>query len=445
MKLSTCALAILTIISLNSFATTATIKPVKPMKLNIADAKPPLNKYGAVDVNTNVPLNVQVPPAVAAKPQAKLATMASQWPNQVPPQPELKLASYILMSAKTGKVLAAYNANKPLPPASLTKLMLMYIVQQQIAAKLIQLDDKFTVPTAAWATGGSRMFLQPKEQVSVRNLISGVLVDSGNDAAVTLATNIAGTQGAFTDMMNQRAKNLGMTNTHFTDIMGLPAPAHYSTAYDMAKLGRAIVSEYPQDLSWYAQKWFSFNGIKQPNFNKLLFIYQYADGLKTGSTKAAGYSLVSTAKMPNNNMRLIGVVMGASSANASATASKALLSYGFRNFTTQTFYPAHKTLTEAKIFMGNKPSFPVGTEQALTLTYPKAIANKIKAKLVLKSPIEAPITKGTSVGSIIVSYKGKTITTAPAYALSSVAKGNIWQRFKSKIALMMHSGNKQKG
>ncbi|MDA7742567.1 D-alanyl-D-alanine carboxypeptidase, partial [Francisellaceae bacterium] len=270
-----------------TFATTATVE------------KAPLNKYGAVNVDAQVPVNIQVPTAPKNFKAPAVHSAVSLWSNLVPAQPKLDIKSYLLMDAKTGHVIASDHANKRIAPASLTKLMLLYIVEQQLKNGTLTLNQKLTVPTVAWATGGSRMFLKPKTEVSVKELIKGVIVASGNDAAVTLAVNIAGTQSAFVGMMNIEAKKLGMTNTHFSDVMGLPAPNLYSSARDLAMLARHVVLDYPEYYHFFKVKYITYNGIKQPNFNKLLFIDQYADGLKTGSTKAAGYSLIGSEKRPN--------------------------------------------------------------------------------------------------------------------------------------------------
>ncbi len=403
-------------------------------KITLANAKPPLNQYGSVDVNANVPVAEQVLPKPANFKDPTITPLANQWPDIIPSQPMLNVRSYILMSANTGKILLAYNANKRLPPASLTKLMLLYITQQNLANGSIKLSDKILVPKVAWATGGSRMFLKPGSQVTIQQLIPGIIVDSGNDAAVTLATYIAGTQSAFVDMMNQQAHRLQMTNTHFTDVMGLPAPAHYSSAYDMALLAHAIVHDYPQYLSWFGQKSYRYNGIKQYNFNKLLFIYPDADGLKTGSTASAGFSLVSTAKQPHNPMRLIGVVMGAPSDQASAQDSKALLTYGFRFFKNVLLYPKNTQLEKVRMYFGQNKRLRVGINQALNVTIPAHSGKKLSANLMMNKAIEAPIKKGQVVGTVEVKLGNTLIETTPAVALENNPTGGFWRRLSDHIA-----------
>jgi len=310
--------------------------------------------------------------------------------------------------------------------------MLLYVADQELAAGTIHLNDQVTVPTVAWATGGSRMFLKPGQTVTVRDLISGIIVASGNDAAVTLANYIAGTQSAMVNMMNFQAQKLDMTNTHFTDIMGLPAPAHYSTAYDMALLGRAIMVQYPQYFDWYSQKYFKYGNITQPNFNRLLFIYPYANGMKTGSTDEAGYSLVGSAQMPNNPMKLISVVMGTPDANTMATASKALLSYGFRFFSDQLLYPAGTTLGKARVYGGSSMYVPAGTLNDMYVTVPGTAKQNLSTQLQWLS-IEAPVTKGQQVGNIVISINGKVISTQPVVALDDVGPGGSFRKAVDKV------------
>ncbi len=388
----------------------------------------PLNKYGAVNVNAKVPYEAQVPPAPADFQAPALNPLVLQWPGVIPTQPDLNVEAYLLMDANSGNILAEYNGNKRLPPASITKLMLVYIAEQQLASGTLHLTDKVNVPQVAWATGGSRMFLKPGSLVTIDQLINGILVDSGNDAAVTLATDIAGSQSSMTDMMNSQAQKLGMTNSHFSTVMGLPAPNLYSSARDLAVLARTMILQFPQNQPWFARKSYTYDNIKQYNFNKLLFIYSYADGMKTGSTAEAGFSLVSTAKMPNDPMRLIAVVLGAPTNNENASASKSLLTYGFRFFQSQMLYPAGKVLTQAPISGGATKTVDVGITQDLYATYPRTSKGKLSADLQLNQNITAPITKGQVLGQVVISLDGKPFSTAPAVAMKDVAKGTWWQQ-----------------
>ena len=315
--------------------------------------------------------------------------------------------------------------------------MLLYIVEQQLKNGTLTLNQKLTVPTVAWATGGSRMFLKPKTKVSVKELIKGVIVASGNDAAVTLSVNIAGTQSAFIGMMNIEAKKLGMTNTHFSDVMGLPAPNLYTSARDLAVLARHVVLDYPEYYHFFKVKYITYNGIKQPNFNKLLFIDQYADGLKTGSTEAAGYSLIGSEKRPNNR-RLISVVIGSNNSLQSAYDSSALLKYGDQFFTTETFYKAEEKVASSHVYMGEENTVNLGTANIVSLTFPKSLHKKdFTFTIKQNTPYQAPIKKGQVLGELQISYQGKIIEKTPLTALSEIPKGSLWQRIKGKVSLWL--------
>ncbi len=427
--------AFLTTSVFSVFATTATSTvTTMPVSTLTSNSPVPLNSYGAVDMKANVPLSAQVPAKPTGFVDPVVTPLSTIFSKNVPIPPSLNSKSYLLMDANTGAVIATNNPNERLAPASLTKLMLLYIAEQELAQGQIHLDDMVTVQPVAWATGGSRMFLKPGAQVAVRDLISGIIVDSGNDAAVTLALHMAGTQDAMVNLMNQQAAQLGMTNTHFSDVMGLPAPNHYSTAYDFGLLASAIVTQYPQYLSWYGQKWFSYNGIKQPNFNKLLFIYPYAQGLKTGSTSSAGFSLVSAAKMPNNNMQLVGIVLNTPSGDDSAADSKALLTYGFNFFTTKKIYDAGQTLNSARVYFGQDKQTPVGLSSALNVTLPSSVTAELSAKLTLQPRLEAPITQNQTVGKIDILLNNQVIESVPAVALKANPSGSIWRRISDQIS-----------
>lgn len=422
------------LLSISVFAATSANTSNTANTTFTANSPVPLNSYGAVDINAVVPLSAQVPAKPTGFVDPTVTPLANIFVKNVPATPNLNGKSYLLMDANTGTVIAADQPNERLAPASITKLMLLYIAEQSLAQGQIHLDDQVTVQPVAWATGGSRMFLKPGTQVSVRDLISGIIVDSGNDAAVTLALHIAGTQQAMVNMMNQQAAQLGMTNTHFSDVMGLPAPSHYSTAYDLALLGSAIVTQYPQYLSWYGQKWFSYNGIKQPNFNKLLFIDPDAIGLKTGSTSTAGYSLVSAAKRTNNNMMLVGVVLDTPSGDDSAADSKALLTYGFNFFSTKKIYSAGQVLNSARVYAGQDKTTPIGVQNDLNVTLPSSLLNSLSAKLTLNPQLTAPLTQNQTVGKVEILLNNQVIGSVPAVALKANPDGNWWRRICDAVA-----------
>ncbi|MDO8954198.1 MAG: D-alanyl-D-alanine carboxypeptidase family protein [Gammaproteobacteria bacterium] len=441
MKLKPSALFLSLLVASSSFAATPATNPaiaaapvVAAAPVDVNAATPPLNKYGAVDVNANVPVSVQVPEKPAGFKDPVINALANNYSDLIPAQPSINAKSYILIDANSGAVIAASNPNLRLAPASMTKLMLVYVAEQEIASGTIHLTDQVTVPTVAWATGGSRMFLKPGQIVSVQDLISGILVDSGNDAAVTLATYIAGTQSSMVNMMNFQAQKLGMTNTHFTDIMGLPAPAHYSTAYDMALLGQAVMIQYPQYFQWFSQKYFKYGNITQPNFNRLLFIYPYATGMKTGSTSEAGYSLVGSAQMPNNPMRLVSVVMGTPDANTMATTTKALMTYGFRFFSDQLLYSADTTVGKARIYGGSSRTVPAGVLNDMYVTVPGTTKQPVSTEITYLNGVEAPITRGQQVGTVVISMNGKVISTQPIVAMQDVGPGGSVRRAMDKVS-----------
>ncbi|MCF6766299.1 D-alanyl-D-alanine carboxypeptidase [Thiotrichales bacterium 19S3-7] len=410
--------------------TTATIQADTLDKYQV-----PLNQYGAVDANAHIPLSVQVPPAPSDLNLPQLVTAQTIWSKQVPPQPTLDVASYIVMDAKSGNIIAEHDANKRIAPASLTKLMLLYVVFEQLKAGTMSLDTQIQVPTVAWATGGSRMFLKPGSKVSVKDLLEGVIVASGNDAAVTLATYVAGTQEAFVDMMNQYAKKLGLTNTHFTTIMGLPAPNLYSSAFDMAKLGRDIILDFPEYYYMFKQKEFSYNGITQTNYNKLLFIDQYADGLKTGSTSEAGFSLVASEKQPNKN-RLVAVVIGANNQKGSATAAYTLLKYANRFFTTDYVHMSNDPIGKLAVYKGQVNEVHYGTDGTVAITYPYNVKpSDLKTNVDIKQPLIAPIAKGQTIGQLTITYQDRTLAVSPIVSLESDPEGNIWQKMKGTVSL----------
>ncbi|WP_108652944.1 D-alanyl-D-alanine carboxypeptidase family protein [Dongshaea marina] len=406
------------------------------------DAAAPLNSYGAVDVQANVAEHLQVPtaPAEAGGVDGIPSTLAEQWPQHVLFAPKLQAKSYILVDGTTGQILAAHKANLRMAPASITKLMLLYIAEQKLANGSISLDSKVQVPRVAWHTGGSRMFLKPGSYVTVKDLLQGVIVESGNDAAVTLANYIAGSQSSFVSMMNAMAVQFKMKNTHFTDVMGLPAPAHFSTAYDLSLLGQHVMNDYPQYFHWYAQKDFEYNGIRQPNFNRLLFTYKYATGMKTGSTKAAGYSLVSSAEMPGNPMKLVAVVLGTKSLNDVASESKSLLTYGFRFFKQQTLFANNDKLSEQRVWGGQQDKVSVGVSHPLTLVLPASVdAKQLESSLKFDGNIKAPVTKGEKLGQLTVTYKGKVIQSEPLVALNGVEQGGLFTRMTASVSLYFHN------
>lgn len=359
-----------------------------------------------------------------------------QQPTFTPAAPNLDATGYILIDAASGKILAEKNADNRMPPASLTKLMTLYIISAAIKNGQIHLDDKVRISTKAWKTEGSRMFVKQGDEVPVKDLLQGIIVASGNDAAVALAEYIAGTEEAFTSMMNEQAKILGMKNSHFMDSTGLPNPNHYSTARDLSILTQAYIKNFPEDYSYYSEKWFAYNGIRQPNRNRLLWRYQYADGLKTGHTNEAGYCLVGSAK--KDGMRLISIVLGENSDQARTEDSIRLLTYGFRFFETHKLYSANAPLTQARVWAGQKSLVPMGITEDLYITVPAGQFKRIQATMALNNPIKAPIYKGHVYGSLNIMMNNQVIASKPLIALANDSQGNLWQRAADTVRFNIH-------
>lgn len=353
-----------------------------------------------------------------------------------PSAPNIDATGYILMDANSGKVLAEKDSNNRMPPASLTKLMSLYIISGAIKSGQIHLDDKVRISTKAWKTEGSRMFVKVGDEVPVRELLQGIIVASGNDATVALAEYVAGTEEAFTAMMNQQAKLLGMNNSHFMDSTGLPNKDHYSTARDLAVLTQAYIQHFPEDYSYYSEKWFTYNGIKQPNRNRLLWRYQYADGLKTGHTNEAGYCLVGSAK--KDGMRLISVVLGEPNDQARTEDSIRLLTYGFRFYETHKLYSASTPLVQARVWQGDRSEVPLGITEDLYITIPAGQFKKLTASLDLDNPLKAPIVKGQVYGKLNITLNNQTILTKPLIALEGSERGGFLRRATDTVKFNLH-------
>lgn len=360
----------------------------------------------------------------------------------IPAAPQLDVKGYVVMDANSGKIIASQNADTPLPPASLTKLMSLYVVSNALRSGQIHLDDMVTVSKKAWQTGGSRMFINVGQQVSVQDLLKGVIVDSGNDATVALAEYVAGSEDAFTSLMNQEAQRIGMTNSHFTDSNGLPHPEHYVSPHDMALLAQHLINEFPEYYPWYSQKEFTYNNITQSNRNRLLWRYQYADGMKTGHTDDAGFCLVASAKQ--DGMRLISVVMGAPNDSARAADSISLLTYGFRFYKTYKLYTAGETITDVRVWKGQNKRIPVGVSNNIYITLPIGQYEKLAAQSAMSSPINAPIAKGQQLGVLDVTVGDKQIMQVPLVALQDSPKGSYWSQLSDKVSLSLHNMFKKK-
>ncbi|EHY79360.1 MULTISPECIES: D-alanyl-D-alanine carboxypeptidase family protein [Stutzerimonas stutzeri subgroup] len=367
-----------------------------------------------------------------------LTVAPTVWAAQiVPSAPQLAAKSYMLMDAASGEVLVEHNGDERLPPASLTKLMTAYIATLEIQKGQISDNDMVTVSEKAWRTGGSRMFIQVNTQVSVDDLLHGIIIQSGNDASVAMAEHIAGSEEAFADLMNSTAQRLGMTNSHFVNATGLPDPDHYSSANDMAKLARAIIYEDPAHYAIYAQKEFFWNNIKQPNRNLLLWRDKTVDGLKTGHTEEAGFCLVASAV--RDNMRLISAVFGTDSEQARAAETQKLLTYGFRFFETRTFYQKGAELAQAQVWKGQQDKLKAGLAQDLTMTLPRGQVEKLEAVMSFNSTLTAPIQQGDVIGKVDVKLADKVIRSTDLVALETIEEGGLFRRFWDSIRLFFFS------
>ncbi|MFB4202879.1 D-alanyl-D-alanine carboxypeptidase family protein [Arhodomonas sp. KWT2] len=362
--------------------------------------------------------------------------LAQTQPIPVPDPPSLGAQNYVLMDYHSGRMIASKDPDARVEPASLTKLMTAYVVFKELDAGNIAMDDMVRVSERAWRAPGSRMFIEAGDQVSVANLLRGMIIQSGNDASIALAEYVAGTEDTFAQVMNQYADALGMDNTHYVNATGLPTEEHYSSAHDTAILARALISEFPQYYKFYSTKTFKWNGIEQSNRNKLLWRDKTVDGLKTGHTEAAGYCLTSSAE--RDGMRLISVVMGTSSANARLDQSQALLNYGFRFFETHRLYQAGKSLTDAPVWKGATDTAPLGVRHDLYVTIPKRQYDRLEASMSVDGRIIAPVEEGKPYGKVQVTLGERTVAEVPLVALTGVEEGGFFGRVMDEVMLWFY-------
>ncbi|KTD68118.1 D-alanyl-D-alanine carboxypeptidase (penicillin-binding protein 5) [Legionella steelei] len=374
--------------------------------------------------------------SLPTKPSADLerpSPTVNNKPLVTPAPPILNAKAYILIDVNSGKIIAEKNSEERLPPASLTKMMTLYVISNALHHEQIHLADSVRVSREAWKIGGSRMFIKEGQQVPVEDLLKGIIVDSGNDACVAMAEHLGGTENSFTDLMNQQAQNLGMKNSHFTDSTGLPDPNLYTTAKDLAILGRALVVDFPQYYDWYKQKWFTYNGIRQPNRNRLLWRDNQVDGIKTGHTNDAGFCLVSSAK--RDNMRLLAVVLGEPSDSSRADDSEKLLNYGFRFFETHQLYKSGQSIAELALYKGTVDKVTIGLNEDQFITIPTGQYQRLNISSKIPAYLEAPIKKGDKIGDLVVQFDNNIISTKPLYALQDVESGSFYTRTKDSIRL----------
>ena len=359
-------------------------------------------------------------------------------PMIIPKAPSIAAKGYLLIDFNSGKVLSENNSEELLEPASLTKMMTSYIIGQELKSGNLNLDDKVTISENAWSKNfpdSSKMFIEVGKEVTVEDLNRGIIIQSGNDACVAMAEHIAGSEGAFADLMNSWALQLGMNNTHFVNSHGLHADGHHTTARDMAILAKALITDVPTEYRIYSEKSFKFNGIVQYNRNGLLWDKSLnVDGIKTGHTSAAGYSLVSSAT--KDGMRLISVVMGARSDEGRKVESKKLLNWGFRFFETITPYKANDQLASERIWMGQQANIRLGVAVDTPLTLPRNQSQNLKADFVIDNELRAPIQKGDKVGQVNYTLEDEAIATYDLIALETVEEGGIFSRIIDYIKLL---------
>ena len=350
----------------------------------------------------------------------------------VPAAPQVGANSYLLQDFNSGRILVEHNADLRVEPASITKLMTAYVVFSELNEGNITLEETVAVSEKAWRTGGSRMFIEPGMQVSVEDLIRGMVIQSGNDASVALAEHVAGSEEAFASLMNHYAELLGMSETNFMNATGLPDPDHYTTARDIVALSAATIRDFPDYYSWYSEKEFTFNGIRQHNRNTLLWRDPAIDGLKTGHTEAAGYCLATSAM--RDGMRLVSAVMGSSSESSRASQSQTLLNYGFRFFETVQLYEAGSELAKARVWRGLTEEVALGLSDALFVTIPRGRYDDLEAQVQMEPELSAPLEEGQVVGTINVQLGEELVASRNLVTLAAVEEagffGSTWDSLK---------------
>jgi D-alanyl-D-alanine carboxypeptidase (penicillin-binding protein 5/6) len=360
-----------------------------------------------------------------------LATSAAPLP--IPKPPATGARAFIIQDFHSERVVAEQASDQAVEPASITKLMTAYAVFRELASGNISLDDMVTISEKAWRTPGSRMFVEVGKQVSVENLLKGMIIQSGNDATVALAEFIAGSEETFAALMNRHAEELGLTSSHFVNSTGLPDEGHYMSARDIARLSEMLIREFPSYYAWYSEKDFTWNDITQYNRNKLLWRDESVDGVKTGHTDSAGYCLVTSAE--KEGMRLITVVLGTDSENARAEASQALLNYGFRFFETHKLYETGSALTNARIWKGDSETVQLGLDKPLYATIPRGQYKSLDASMTVDNRITAPVAAGQPLGTVVVRLGEEVIAEQQLVALQDVGEGSLWQRIVDEAML----------
>ncbi len=387
---------------------------------------------GFCDVRWLLPMVLLV---VSVRLAAQTPTLAST-PAIIPRAPDIAATSYILMDAKTGHIIVEENAHEALPPASLTKIMTAYIVEEEIMSGNLNFDTEVHISEKAWRMEGSKMFVGVDTRVRVEDLLRGIIIQSGNDASVAMAEHIAGSEEAFADMMNQYAEVLGMSSSFFMNASGLDTELYYNTmsAYDLALLARATIVRHPDFYQIYAEREFTYNDIRQSNRNTLLFRDRNVDGMKTGWTEAAGYCLVASAE--RDGMRLISVVMGTASEDARAVETQKLLTYGFRYFETHKLYDANQVLTNVPVWSGKQSAVDLGITEDVYITIPRGQADAMSATVDVDEVITAPLNQGQVMGVVNVVLDNNLYYTGDVISMQNVERAGMFKRFIDWLTLM---------
>jgi serine-type D-Ala-D-Ala carboxypeptidase (penicillin-binding protein 5/6) len=360
---------------------------------------------------------------------------------QAVPAPNIDAKSWLLLDATSGQVLASHEADMRIEPASLAKLMTAYVVSSAIKDKRLDPNQMITVSEHAWKVdpSSSKMFIEPRVPVKVNDLLYGLIVQSGNDAAVALSEAVAGTEDSFVTLMNREAERMGLKSTHFANAHGLPDPGNYSTARDLATLSAHVIADHPEDYKIYSVKEFTYNKIKQPNRNRLLWLDPTVDGLKTGHTSSAGYCLIATSHRPNGGAerRLISVVIGTIPDQMRTQESMKLLNWGFQNFDTVKLYAKGQAVESPQVWKGAQAQVKVGFTHDVYVTVPKGVAGKIKPVLERNDPLVAPINQNSAIGTLKLMVDGKPLSELPVVALEQVNQASIFGRAWDSVRLWM--------
>lgn len=351
------------------------------------------------------------------------------------PVPAIAARGYLLLDFHSGQAIAQANANERMEPASLTKLMTAYLTFAALRQEHLHLKQTLPVSERAWRAEGSRMFIQLNAPVMVEDLIRGMIVQSGNDACIALAEGISGSEETFVQRMNEQAQKFGMKNTHFMNVTGLPHPQHYTTAFDLSILARAIIRDFPEYYAYYSIKEFKYNNISQPNRNRLLWLDPTVDGMKTGHTESAGYCLITSAR--RDSRRLIAVVLGTASESARAAESQKLLNYGFQFYDTHRIYEKGQVVATLPVWKGSQNILKAGVDQDVYISLPKGQYPFLKAAMVSKQPLLAPLAVNDQMGTIKLTLGDQPFAEYPLRALENIPIANIFKRGLDSIKLML--------